>query len=328
MSRREFIKAIAIGVAAQAPLGGSAQETLPTIGFLSGRSLQSDRHLVAAFRKGLAETGFAEGQNIAIEFRWADGQSERLSGLANELSRKASVIFAGAVDNRINALGKEITNVPVVFATGGDLVELGLAASVNRPGGNATGVTVLAAELWPKQLEIIRELLGPTKTIGLLVNPSNATASASIRDVQAAAQSIKQDLLIVNAATETEFEPAFKSLIEQRANALLLAIDALFINRRDRIVELAATARLPTIYGRIEFPIAGGLISYGANNADQYRQSGSYVGRILKGAKPADLPVLQPTKFELIINLSTAKALGLTVPPTLLARAKKRSVHE
>lgn len=320
MRRREFVAALGAAVSGW-PLGGRAQEPTPTVGFLSGRSLHSDRHLVAAFRKGLAEMGYAEGQNVRFEFRWADGQFDRLPGLAAELTSKVSVLFAGAVDVRITDLSKEIRNLPLVLATGGDLVELGVVASINRPGGNATGITVQAAELWPKQLEIVRELLGPTELIALLFNPDNATAKASTRDVQAAAAAIKQSLVIIPSRNENEFDAAFSSANQQRAGAMLVAVDALFVNRRDRIVALAAASRIPAIYGRSEFPLAGGLISYGANNADQYRQSGIYVGRVLRGAKPADLPVLQPTKFELVINLSTAKTLGVTVPPTLLARA-------
>jgi putative ABC transport system substrate-binding protein len=320
MRRREFIAGLSSVIAT--PLAARADQEAPTVGFLSGRSLHSDRHLVAAFRKGMAETGFAEGKNIKLEFRWADGQLGRLLEMATDLARrKPAVIFAGAIDVRIKALKDAISDIPMVFATGGDLVELGIVESLNRPGGNVTGITVQAAELWPKQIEILRDLIGPKGTIALLVNPNNATAKASVRDIQTAAEAIKQNIFIVNATSEREFEPAFAALVQQRAGALLVAIDALFINRRDRIVALAAKAAMPAIYGRSEFVTAGGLISYGASAVDQYRQSGLYVGRILNGTKPADLPVLQPTKFELAINLKTAKDMGIIVPPQLLARA-------
>ena len=321
MKRREFITLL--GGAAAWPLAARAQHAaMPVIGFLSGRSLASDANLVAAFRQGLGEGGYLDAQNVTIDFRWADGQLDRLPALAAELiERKVAVIFAGASDVAAGALRVAAATVPVVLATGSNPVASGLVASLNRPGGNLTGVTVITAALWPKRLELLRELISPTHLIALLVNPNNLTAAPATRELSAAARLIGQGVIVLTAGTEAEFETAFAALVERRANALVVADDALFANRREALVALAARHAVPAIYGRREYPAAGGLISYGASTADQYYQSGVYVARILKGARPADLPFLQPTKFELVINLKTAKALGLDVPPTLLARA-------
>jgi len=314
MRRREFITLV--GTAAMLPLAARAQRpALPAVGFLSGRSLASDAHLAAAFRQGLSETGHVDGQNVAIEFHWADSQLERLPALAADLVRRqVAVIFAGAVDVQILALKAAISTIPVVFATGGDPVELGLGASFNRPGGNATAVTVLTDALWPKRLELLRELSAPATAVALLVNPDRPQSPGAVRDLQAAARGIGQSVLVLNARTEADFDGAFATLKREGAGALIVSDDAIFMNRREKLVALAAQHAVPAIYGRREYPAAGGLMSYGASTADQYRQSGIYAGRILKGDKPADLPFLQPTKFELIINLKTAKALGLTVP--------------
>ena len=322
MRRRDFLGAF-VGTAAAWPLAARAQQqAMPVVGFLSGRSLASDSDLVAVFRQALTETGYVNGQNVAIEFRWADGQLDRLPELAAELiERKVSVIFAGASDVAAGALRVAAATVPVVFATGSDPVAAGLVASLNRPGGNLTGVTVITAALWPKRLELLRELISPTPLIALLVNPNNLTATHARRELNAAARRIGQDVVLLDASAEGEFEAAFATLAEKRASALVVSDDALFTNRRAVLVALAARHAVPAIYGRREFAAAGGLISYGASTVDQYYQSGLYVGRILKGAKPADLPFLQPTKFELAINLKAAKALGLTVPNTLIGRA-------
>jgi ABC-type uncharacterized transport system substrate-binding protein len=315
MRRREFIKTIGGGAAAWPIVARAQQPTMPVIGFLSGRSLKSDGHLVDAFRQGLNDAGYIDGQNVAIEYRWADGQFDLLLELATDLVRNnAVVLFAGAVDVKIKAIKVAISKIPIVFATGGDLVELGVVASMNRPGGNATGVTVLAAELWPKQLELLRKLAGSPNLVAVLVNPNNVTSRVSVRDVEAAARAINQNVLIVNAGTEGDFDSAFTTLVQKRAGGLLVSVDALLTNRREKIVALAATHAVPAIYGRREFAEAGGLMSYGASTIDQYRQSGYYAGRILKGDNPSVLPVLQPTKFELVINMKTAKALGLDVP--------------
>jgi ABC-type uncharacterized transport system substrate-binding protein len=321
MRRREFIK-ITAGAAVPWPLAAHAQQlAMPVVGFLSGRSLASDSDLVAAFRRALNEAGYVNGQNVAIEFRWADGQLDRLPELAAELiERKVAVLFAGASDVAAGALRVAAATVPVVFATGTDPVAAGLVASFNRPGGNLTGVTVITNALWPKRLELLREMISPTPLIALLVNPKNLTATAARRELTDASRKIGQDVVVLDASTEGELETAFATLAQKRARALLVSDDALFANRRAVLVALAARHAIPAIYGRREFAVAGGLISYGASTVDQYYQSGVYVGRILNGAKPADLPFLQPTKFELAINLKTAKALGLTVPPTLISR--------
>ena len=315
MRRREFIKTI-VGSAVAWPLAARAQQpAMPVIGFLSGRSLKSDGHLVEAFRQGLNDVGYIDGQNVTIEYRWADGQFDRLLELATDLVRNnAVVLFAGAVDVKIKEITAAISKTPTVFATGSDLVELGVVASMNRPGGNATGVTVRSGELWPKQLELLRKLTGSPNLVAVLVNPNNVSTRASVRDVEAAAVAISQNVLIVNAGTEGDFDSAFTTLVKKQAGGLLVAVDALLTNRREKIVALAATHARPAIYGRREFAEAGGLMSYGASTTDQYRQSGYYAGRILKGDNPSVLPVLQPTKFELVINMKTAKALGLEVP--------------
>ena len=305
------------------PFAASAQQAaMPVVGFLSGRSLASDAHLVAAFRRALSESGFVEGQNVAIEFRWADGRLDQLPALAAELiERKVAVLFAGASDVLSGALRVAAASVPVVFATGSDPVAAHLIASLNRPGGNLTGFTVITAALWPKRLELLRELISPTPMIALLVNPNNINSIPSIRELNDAARKIGQDVVVLNADSERELEPAFASLTERRASALVVADDALFAGRRAKLIELAARHAVPAIYGRREYPDAGGLISYGASTVDQYYQCGFYVSRILKGAKPGDLPFLQPTKFELVLNLKTANAMGLSVSPSLIARS-------
>ena len=322
MQRREFITLLG-GTAVAWPLAAHAQQqAMPVVGFLNGRSPASDAHLVTAFRQALNESGYVEGQNVAIEFRWADGQGDRLPAMVADLvGRQVAVIFAGAVDINILAVKAAASTIPIVFATGGDPVGLGLVASFNRPGGNVTGITVITAALWPKRLELLRELIGPATVIALLVNPNNLTAEPATRDLQAAARGIGQNVLVLNAGTERDFDTAFATLVHERASALIVADDALFQNRREILVAIAARHAIPAIYGRREYVAAGGLISYGASTIDQYRQSGIYVGRILKGDKPADLPFLQPTKFELVINLKTVKTLGLTVPTTLLTSA-------
>jgi putative ABC transport system substrate-binding protein len=322
MKRREFITVIG-GVAAAWPLAARAQQSaMPLIGFVSGRSPGSDAYLVEGFRRGLRENGLTEGQNVALEFRWADGQLDRLPAMIAELiERKVAVLFAGAADVAAGALRVASAIVPVVFATGSDPVETGLVASFNRPGGNLTGVSVITNTLWPKRIELLRELLPATPLIALLVNPTNLGHLSATRELNDAVRKLGQEVLILPASVEADFETTFAALVEKRANALIVSDDALFTNRRDVLAALAARHAVPAIYGRREFASAGGLMSYGASILDQYYQSGGYVGRILRGAKPADLPFLLPIKFELVINLKTAKAMGLTVPDSLLARA-------
>jgi putative ABC transport system substrate-binding protein len=320
MRRRDFNRLL-VGAAAM-PLAAHAQQAMPTVGFLSGRSLASDSDLVAAFRQALNEAGYISGQNVNLEFRWADGRLDRLPALAAEfVERKVTVLFAGAADVAAGALRVVAATVPVVFATGSDPVESGLIASFNNPGGNLTGVTVITNALWPKRLELLRELAPTAGLVALLVNPDNLHHLPATRELNAAARRIGQDVLVLGANVERDFETAFATLAEKRAGALIVSDDALFTNRREVLVALAARLAVPTIYGRREYATAGGLMSYGASTRDQYYQSGVYVGRILRGARPADLPFLQPTKFELTLNLKTAKGLNLAVPPSLLARA-------
>jgi putative tryptophan/tyrosine transport system substrate-binding protein len=325
MRRREFISLLGgvVGAPITSHFAAFAQQPVfPLIGFLSGRSLGSDAYLVEGFRRGLRENGFAEGQNLALEFRWADGRLGQLPALTAELiERKVAVLFAGAADVAAGALRVASAVVPVVFATGSDPVEAGLVASFNRPGGNLTGVTVITNTLWPKRLELLRELLPTTPLIALLVNPTNLAHLSATRELNDAARKLGQEVLVLPASVEADFETTFATLAEKRASALVVSDDALFTNRRNVLAALAARHAVPAIYGRREFASAGGLVSYGASTLDQYYQSGVYVGRILRGAKPADLPFLQPTKFELTINLKTARTLGLTVPESLLAIA-------
>jgi putative ABC transport system substrate-binding protein len=278
--------------------------------------------LVAAFRQGLAETGYVDGRNVTIEYHWADGQFDRLPALAADLVRRqAAVIFGGGMDIKIRAVKDAISTIPAVFATGGDPIKLGLVASVNQPGGNVTAVTVLTAELWSKRLELLRNLLPSVTQIALLLDPNNPTADTIRKDVRTAAQVLGVQAYIASSRNDQELEAAFAALTRERATALLVTADPLFIGRRQQVISLANRYSIPAIYDRRDFTVDGGLMSYGASIIDQYLQSGRYVGRILKGAHPADLPVMQPTKFEFVINLKTAKALGLTIPPNILALA-------
>ncbi len=322
MLRREFLGVLG-GTAIAWPLAVRAQQpAMPVVGFLNGRSPASDAHLVAAFRQALNESGYVEGRNVTIEFLWAEGQLDRLPALAADLvRRKVSVIFAGAIDTQIPAVKAAVATIPTVMGTGGDPVELGIVTSFNRPGGNATAITVISAALWPKRLELLREMASRSNVIAVLVNPNNYNAESSMRDIRAAARAMGQEILILNARTERDFDTAFAMLINERAGALVVGDDPIFINQRERLVGLAARHSVPAIYGRREFAAAGGLMSYGGSTIDQYRQAGLYIGQILKGAKPGELPVLQPTKFDLVINLKTAKALGLTVQDKLIALA-------
>jgi putative ABC transport system substrate-binding protein len=320
--RREFITLVG-GAAIAWPLAATAQQsTMPVVGFLSGRSLASDAHLVKAFRQGLSERGYVEGQNVTIEFRWAESQFDRLPVLAADLvGRKVAVIFAGGLDVSIRAMRAAVSRTPVVFATSGDPVELGLVASDNRPGRNATAVTLISAALWPKRLELIRDMIAAPAMVALAVNPNNPTTDGITRDVRTAAQTLGVRTQVLHASNDRDIDAAFEAIAEQRANALLVQSDPVFNDRRDKLVTMTARYAIPTIYDRRDFPAAGGLMSYGASAVDQYRQSGLLVGRILGGAEPAELPVMRPVKFEFVINLKTAKTLGLDVPAKLLALA-------
>ncbi len=325
MNRRDLLTSLG-GIAAL-PASTRAQQStqqpaLPLIGFLSGASAAPFTHLVAAFRQGLGDTGFVEGQNVAIEYRWAENRYERLPEMAKELvRRRVTVLVASGGDRAALAAQAASASIPIIFSAGGDPVANGLVASLGRPGANLTGVSLLTTLLEAKRLSLLREALPAATRIGLLVNPGGAVVQSMVQESEQAARSLGVRLVVVKAEAESEFEPAFASLLQQRADALVVINSAFFNSRREQLVALSARHKLPTIYEFGEFARAGGLMSYGTHLGEMYRQIGVYTGRILKGAKPADLPVLQPTRFELVINLLTAKALGLAIPKTLLLRA-------
>jgi ABC-type uncharacterized transport system substrate-binding protein len=297
------------------------QKAMPVIGFLGGTSPGANAANLDAFHRGLGETGYTEGQNVAIEYRWAEGQFDRLPGLAAELvGHKVDVIAAMAPPSALAAKGATST-IPVVFQVGTDPVATGLVTSLARPGGNLTGVSILLTELVPKRLELLSEMVPLARVFALLVNPNGSEAEPVIRVAQEAARAKGVQLLITKAGTKDEIDTAFATLVQMHADALVVGNDPLFDNRREQLVTLAARHAVPAISFFSSFATSGGLISYGPSLTDTYRQVGTYAGKILKGAKPADLPVQQPTKFELVVNLKTAKALGLTVPQSLLARA-------
>jgi ABC-type uncharacterized transport system substrate-binding protein len=323
MRRRDFITLIG-GAAAAWPFAVRAQQpTMPVIGYLGSESPDVFAGRLSAFRQGLSETGFVEGQNVAIEYRWAENQYDRFPALlADFIRRKVTVIVA--VTGTPPALAAKVatTTIPIVFVTAGDPVALGLVASLNRPGGNLTGVATLTVELAPKQLEVLRELVPTAITIALLVNPANSTNAETLsRDVQAAARTLGLQLHVLHASTERDFDAVFASLPRLRAGALLIGSDPFFNSRSQQLTALASRHAMPTMYPFREYAMAGGLISYGNSFADAHRQVGVYTGRVLKGEKPADLPIQQSVKVELVINLKTAKALGLTFPISLLGRA-------
>jgi putative ABC transport system substrate-binding protein len=319
MRRRDLITLLA-GAAAWPHAAGAQQPALPVIGFLHTTSASSYAYFVAAFRRGLNEAGYVEGQNVAIEYRGAEGQFDRLPALAADLvSRRVSVIAAAPMSAAL-AAKRATSTIPIVFTSGGDPVEFGLVASLNRPGGNITGVFQFAMALMPKRLEILREVAPKDASIAVLVRP-NASSGSMLKELQAAATAVGQQIEVLNAQDGREIDAAVSSVVNKRVGALMLAPDPLFSIRRVQIVTLAARNALPTLYVSREFAEAGGLMSYGTNIEDVYRQMGAYTGRVLKGEKPADLPVVQPTKYELVLNLNTARALRIEVPPTLLARA-------
>ena len=317
IGRRKFLATL--GGAAAWPLAARAQQAaMPVIGFVSSRSPGESTLVVGAFRQGLKEAGYAEGRNVHIAFRWAEGRYDRLPALAAELVDIQVNVILAAGGTQTGLAAKAATSTIPIVNIGSDPVADGLVASLNRPGGNVTGVSLLSMALTPKRLELLRELLPTATIIGVLVNPNIPNAEIESREIQAAARTIGQQIRVVSASTERDIDAAFASITQQGIGALVIGADAFFDSRRDLAVELAAQHAVPTIYG---FAAPGGLISYGASVPEGYRQAGLYVGRILKGEKPADLPILQPTKFELAINMKTAKALGINVPPTLIARA-------
>jgi putative ABC transport system substrate-binding protein len=320
MNRRQFITLL--GGAAAWPLDARAQQAaMPAIGYLNNGSPESDVPRLTGLRRGLNQTGYIEGRNLVIEYRWAGNQADRLPALAADLVqlRVAVIVSAGMVSTL--AAKAATTSIPIVFAVGNDPVQFGLVASLNRPGGNLTGFNLFAGELGAKALALLHELVPSATTIGFLENPNNPVFELSTRDVLAAAPVIGLRVQILKATTDREIDTAFASLVQARTGALVVGSDLLFNSRIEQIVALAARHAIPTMYLLREFAVAGGLISYGMSLMDAYRQVGLYTGRILKGEKPADLPVIQATKLELIINLKTAKALGLQVPDRLLALA-------
>ena len=311
MRRREFLHALGGAVAAW-PIAAHAQQPMSVIGYLSVGSPDTFAANLAAFRGGMAEAGLVEGQNLAIEYRWAGDQHDRLPELAADLiSRRVAVLYAVANASAVAAKGASST-VPIVFLTGGDPVDLGLVANLNRPSGNATGVTLFLNELAAKRLEILREIVPKVSVIAFMMNPANPRAQINSSELLAAARVAGQEILVLNASHERDFDAAFATLVQRQVGALLIC---------DLLVELAARHRVPASYQIRESAVAGGLMSYGPSLPDMHRQAGVYVGRILKGTKPADLPVLRPTKFDLVINLKTAKELGLDVPMLLQQRA-------
>ena len=320
MRRREFIAAL--GGAAAWPFVGHAQQVRPVIGYLNGASAKEFPHLLAGFRKGLTETGYEEGRNVTIEYRYADGQYDQLPALAADLiSREVSVLVATAGTPTIRAAKAATSKTPIVFVVGGDPVAFGIVASLSRPGSNITGITLVSSETVAKRLGLLLELIPADAVIAVLANPNNPVSEPQVRELQTAARSLDRELFLLTASTESELATAFAAVEQKRIGGLIVAADPFFDDRRAQIVSLAAKYKVPACYVRNDFVKEGGLLSYGPDATDAFRQAGVYTGRILKGEKPSDLPVMQPTKFTLSINLSTAKSLGLTLPPTLIARA-------
>jgi putative ABC transport system substrate-binding protein len=320
MRRREFV-ALLGGAAAAWPFAASAQKAIPVIGVLNSTNVSSSAPLMAAFRQGLSEAGYVEGQNLAIEYRWAEGNYDRLAALAADLvGRKVDLIMAGNPPAALAAKSATST-IPIVFRGGSDPVSYGLVASLARPGGNLTGVSFVGNDFLAKRFELLSELVPRAGAIAVLVNPNVANTVQVIGDAQDAARTKGVQLHILKAGNDSEIDAAFATLVQLQAGALVVAADPFLSSRREQIVALASRSAVPAIYSWREFTAAGGLISYGASLTTAYRMVGEYAGKVLKGAKPADLPVQQPTKFELVINLKAAKALGLEVPATLVTRA-------
>jgi putative ABC transport system substrate-binding protein len=321
MKRREFIT-LAGGVALTWPFAARAQQpSIPVIGFLSGRSPEDSGYLVTAFQKGLADDGFVDGKNIAIEYRWASGDYGLLPKLAAELvSRPVAVLVGVGGDASARAAKAATSTIPIVFGMGSDPVGAGMVASLNRPGGNVTGVTLLTNQMEAKRLGLLHELVG-TVPVGVLLNPRFPAAASELQELEEAARKTGQQLVVAKASNDAELDAAFALFTAQRVGALLVAADPFFDTRNARIVASASSKRLPGIFQFREYAVAGGLVSYGVNITDAYRQFGAYAAKILKGAKPADLPVQQAVKFEMVINLKTAKAIGFEFPPTFSARA-------
>jgi len=324
MRRREFISLLGGAAAAWPFISRAQQPAMPVIGYFSGRSPVSDVPMLSAFRQGLNETGYVEGRNVAIEFRWAEGRYDRLPELVQDLvRRKVAVIVTSGGEATARAAKAATSTIPIVFNTGGDPVEADLVASFSRPGGNLTGVSSVLNTLMPKQFGLLSELAPKAVLIGALVNPEShgAMAEARIDDIMVAGRAVGRQAIILKANTDVDIDVAFEAFIQRRVQALLITAGPLFATRMDRLVAFAARHALPAMYFRRELVDAGGLVSYASSTAEGYRQMGVYAGRILKGEKPSELPVVQPTRFELVINLRTAKLLGLDIPQSVLARA-------
>jgi len=321
MKRRKFITLL--GGAAAWPLAARAQQpAMPLVGFLNPTSPDPNVDLLRAFRQGLKETGYVEGENVAIEYRWAENQIDRMPALAAELVRKQVAVIATTGATVAASAAKAVTTtIPIVFLTGADPVESGLVASLARPGGNLTGINLLTIDLTAKRLELLRELVPAATRVAVLANPAGPAPEAMLRDVETAARAMGLQVQVLNAGTSPEIDAAFASFVRERPDALFVGPDPFFVSRRVQLVHLASRHAVPAAYTQRDYAVAGGLMSYGSNLMDAFRQVGVYTGRILKGAKPADLPVLQPSKFELVINHQTARMLGLTVPDKLLATA-------
>jgi putative tryptophan/tyrosine transport system substrate-binding protein len=322
MDRRTFIVSTACSVLAVPRASRAQKSALPVIGFLNGGSPAGSAYLATAFRQGLRESGYLVGQNVAIEVRWTEGQNDRAPTLVAELVQLPVALIAVGGGSAVRLAAKAAaTTIPIVFFSGGDPVKDGLVASLSRPGGNITGVVIVTTALDAKRLELLNELVPPGRPIAVLVNSTSSETAAQLKDVQAAARTMGRKIEVLNASTGREIDSAFTTLSQLRPAALLVTADPLLFNRRQQIVELTARERIAAIFEWREFTEAGGLVSYGSSVANGYREMGIYAGRILKGEKPADLPVLQATKYELVINMKTAKALGLAIPQSLLLRA-------
>ena len=321
MKRREFIRQLAGVTVAAWPIAARAQQALPTIGFLNSASPGPFASRVRAFHQGLGEAGFVEGRNVAVEYRWVEGIYDQAPTMMRDLIDRRVAVIA-AFGPPVAKVAKDAAGtIPIVFLTGDDPVQAGLVASLNRPGGNITGVVTLNAELAPKRLEVLRELMPGATSVGLLINPARPNAEILARDMAAAARTLLLEPHVLHASSDPDFDTAFGKAAQDKIGGVVIATDVFFNSRNKQLGELSARRGVPTIFQFREFAAGGGLVSYAASNTDTYRQVGAYVGRVLKGEKPSDLPVVQPTKFDLILNLKTAKALGLTIPATLAARA-------
>ena len=321
MNRREFIAGLG-GAAAWPVVAPAQQAAMPVIGHLGASSADDNKNFTVAFLQGLKEAGYVDGQNVAVEYRWAENQYDRLPALAADLVRRRVAVIVAAGADAARAAKAATPTIPIVFGTGQDPVALGLVASLNRPGANITGITVLASELAPKQLQLLHDLLPNAARFGVLADPADQSTTVQvIADLQAAARTLSLQLVVVNASTDTDLEMAFTTLSQQRVDAVLVTNQILYNRRTEELAALAARHSLPTMFPLREYALAGGLMSYGSSSSYQMHQAGIYTGRILKGEKPADLPVEQATKIGLVINMKTARTLGLYVPPTLLAAA-------